>query len=83
MWLGGVGATVLLLGLAGGAWVVTRALRPIRDISSAADKIATVDLTQRINTADSESELGQLAGVLNSTFARLDAAFTQAGPLHR
>ena len=77
VWLFGVGASVLLLGLAGGAWLVTRALRPIRDISSAAGKIAIGDLTQRISTADSESELGQLAGVLNSTFARLDAAFTQ------
>ena len=63
--------------LAGGAWLVTRALRPIRDISATAGKIATGDLTQRINTADTESELGQLAGVLNSTFARLDAAFAQ------
>ena len=77
LWLTGVGAAVLVLGLAGGAWLVIRALRPIKDISSAAGKIATGDLTQRISTADSESELGQLAGVLNSTFARLDAAFTQ------
>jgi len=62
-----------LLGLAGGAWLVTRTLRPIRNFSSAAQKIATGDLGQRINTPDSESELGQLAGVLNSTFACLDA----------
>ena len=32
---------------------------------------------QRINAADTDSELGRLAGVLNSTFARLEAAFTQ------
>jgi len=76
-WLTGVGAAVLLLGLAGGAWLVTRALRPIGDISSAAEKIAIGDLTQRISTSDSESELGQLVGVLNSTFARLDAAFAR------
>ena len=35
------------------------------------------DLSQRIPTAKSEDELGRLAGVLNSTFSRLDAAFTQ------
>lgn len=75
--LTGVGAVVLVLGLAGGAWLVTRALRPIRDISSAAEKIASGDLSRRISTAESESELGQLAGVLNSTFARLNAVFTQ------
>jgi heavy metal sensor kinase len=68
---------VLLIGLLGGGWLVTRALRPIQSISSAAQKIATGDLTQRISAADSESELGQLVGVLNSTFARLDTAFTQ------
>ncbi len=75
--LTGVGAVVLLAGLAGGGWLASRALRPIRDISAAADKIATGDLTQRIATGDSESELGQLVGVLNSTFARLDAAFAR------
>lgn len=75
-WLGGVGAAVLLLGLAGGAWLVRRALRPIGEITSAAEKISSGDLTRRIDTADSGSELGQLAGVLNTTFARLDAAFT-------
>lgn len=76
-WLTGVGGAVLVLGLAGGAWLVTRALRPIRAISHAAEKIATGDLAQRIRTEESEGELGQLVGVLNSTFARLDAAFTR------
>jgi heavy metal sensor kinase len=34
-------------------------------------------LSQRINVAEAESELGQLAAVLNATFARLEAAFAQ------
>ena len=34
-------------------------------------------MSQRINVAETESELGRLAAVLNSTFARLDAAFEQ------
>jgi signal transduction histidine kinase len=42
-----------------------------------AAKVAAGDLSQRISTADTDSELGRLASVLNSTFARLDAAFTQ------
>jgi len=75
--LGGVGAAVLLLGLAGGAWLVTRALKPIGEISATAGRIASGDLTQRINTSDTESELGELATVLNATFSRLDAAFAQ------
>jgi heavy metal sensor kinase len=55
--------------------VASRAIRPIEAISAAAGKIAAGDLSQRIGVADTESELGRLAGVLNSTFARLEAAF--------
>src|SRR5262249_46229970 len=33
------------------------------------------DLSQRINASDTENEFGRLAAVLNSTFARLEAAF--------
>ncbi len=73
--LGAAGIAVLLLGLAGGWWLASRAIRPIEDISAAAGKIAAGDLTQRIDAADTDSELGRLAGVLNSTFARLEAAF--------
>jgi len=75
--LAAVGAGILLLGLVGGRWLVDRALRPIDDISAAAVKISAGDLSQRINVAEAESELGQLAAVLNSTFARLEAAFAQ------
>ena len=75
--LTGVGAAILLLGLAGGGWIVSRSLRPIRDISSTATKISAGDLSQRISVAEAESELGQLAAVLNSTFARLETAFAQ------
>lgn len=76
-WLLGIGEIILLLGLAGGWWVVTQTLRPIQDISHTAAKIAGGDLTHRINTAATQNELGQLAAVLNSTFARLEAAFAK------
>jgi len=72
-----VGSLVLLIGLAGGWWLVSRAIRSIENISAAAVKISAGDLSQRINVAETESELGKLASVLNSTFARLDAAFAQ------
>ncbi len=72
-----VGAIILVLGLGGGWWLASRAIRPIDDISAAAAKISAGDLAQRINLADTESELGRLATVLNSTFARLEAAFAQ------
>jgi heavy metal sensor kinase len=71
------GAGILLLGLVGGWWLASRAIRPIEDISATAAKISGGDLTQRIDVSETESELGRLASVLNSTFARLDAAFGQ------
>lgn len=70
-------AAVLLLGL-GGAWVLaTRALAPIDEISTAANRIAAGNLSERIATSDTASELGRLASVLNSSFSRLEAAFVQ------
>lgn len=75
LWLSALGGAVLVLGLAGGWWLATRAIRPIHDISAAATKIATGDLSHRINTDSTDNELGQLAAVLNSTFARLESSF--------
>ena len=72
-----VGGLILLVGLTGGGWLVSRSLKPIASISAAAVKISAGDLAQRINVAEAESELGQLATVLNSTFARLETAFAQ------
>lgn len=75
--LGLAGGPVLALGLVGGWWVASRAMRPIEDISATAAKISTGDLSQRVNAADTDNELGRLASVLNSTFARLESAFVQ------
>ena len=72
-----VGGLILLVGLTGGWWFVGRALKPISEISATAVKISAGDLSQRISAAETQSELGQLASVLNSTFARLETAFAQ------
>jgi two-component system, OmpR family, sensor kinase len=75
--LTGVGGFILVLGLAGGWWLAGRAIHPLNDISAAAVKIAAGDLSQRINLADTENELGRLGTVLNSTFDRLGAALEE------
>jgi two-component system OmpR family sensor kinase len=75
--LAGVGGLILVLGLAGGWWLAGRAIHPINDISAAAVKIAAGDLSQRINLANTENELGRLGTVLNSTFDRLGAALEE------
>jgi len=76
-WLVLGGAGVLALGLGGGWWLVSQVIRPVNDISTAASRISAGNLAERISVTDTDNELGRLAGVLNSTFARLEAAFAQ------
>jgi len=74
-WLVAAGGAVLALGLGGGWLLTTRAIRPVEEISSAASRISAGNLSERIHVAEPDNELGRLAGVLNSTFGRLEAAF--------
>ena len=76
-WLVAGGIAILALGLGGGWWLVSQALRPVRDISAGARRISEGNLSERIPAAQTAGELGQLAEVLNSAFARLEAAFAQ------
>jgi len=69
------GGAVLALGLGLGFWFTTRAIRPIETISAAASRISHGNLSERVGGAESGDELGNLAGVLNSTFSRLESAF--------
>lgn len=73
LWLAGGG--ILALGLGGNRWIVSRAIRPIAAIGAAANRISEGNLSERISVPDADVELGQLAEVLNSTFARLETAF--------
>ncbi|HEY6167198.1 MAG TPA: HAMP domain-containing sensor histidine kinase [Verrucomicrobiae bacterium] len=77
LWLAGAGLLVVGVGIAGGWWLAGRAIRPIADISAAAQEIAGGDLSRRINVAETESELGELADTLNRTFERLEKHFEQ------
>ncbi|MBI4617768.1 MAG: HAMP domain-containing protein [Planctomycetes bacterium] len=71
----GAGGAVLVLALAGGWFLATRALAPIARISEASAAISASDLSRRIDVEGVESELGRLARLLNSTFDRLQEAF--------
>jgi two-component system, OmpR family, sensor kinase len=73
----GVGLGLTLFGLAGGWWVAGHALRPIGEISATARQIAGGNRAKRIDIHETESELGQLAEVLNQTFDQQDSAFEQ------
>jgi two-component system, OmpR family, sensor kinase len=73
----GTASGILGLGLIGGWIAATRAMRPIESITSTALKISSGDLSQRIPQDETESELGRLVSVLNSTFTRLETSFAE------
>lgn len=76
-----VATGVALLGgvLLGGMWIISRAIRPVEDIVSAALKIEAGDLRQRISQQNGCGELVELVSVLNRTFERLSGVFEQQG----
>jgi two-component system, OmpR family, sensor kinase len=76
-WMLAVGIGVLGAGLLVDAWILRRAIRPVEDIVSAAERISRGDLSSRIGGTADHTELGRLTSVLNRTFASLDQAFTQ------
>jgi two-component system, OmpR family, sensor kinase len=73
----GAAGLALVLALAGGWLLTTRALAPIDRISRVAEAVSASNLGQRIDRTQMETELGRLAGTLNDTFERLQAAFEQ------
>jgi heavy metal sensor kinase len=70
--LAGLGLVIVGMGMAIGWWVAGKALEPIAEISATAKKISEGDLSRRINVAETDSELGQLAQVLNGTFEKFE-----------
>lgn len=75
-WLLALGTGILGIGLLVDAWILRRAIRPVEDIISAAERISRGNLGTRIESS-AGAELGRLTNVLNKTFASLDRAFTQ------
>ncbi len=74
-----VGCALVLIILVSvvGFWLLRYSLRPIRKISETASRIAAGDISERIDTSEVHSELGEMAAVLNKTFGRLSEALTR------
>jgi heavy metal sensor kinase len=70
-----VGVSVLIVGLFAGWVLANQIIRPIGSIQQAAESISETSLERRIDVATTHEELTGLARVLNSVFARLQAAF--------
>ena len=73
----GIEAVILLIGLGGGWWMTSRSLRPLGAITKTAVEVSDGKLDRRIDLPSDQSELGELAAMLNETFAKLEAAFAR------
>ncbi|HEY2544115.1 MAG TPA: HAMP domain-containing sensor histidine kinase [Gaiellaceae bacterium] len=58
-----------------GLWVVRLGLRPLREIERTAATIAAGDLSQRVERAEPNTEVGRLGLSLNAMLAQIEAAF--------
>jgi two-component system, OmpR family, sensor kinase len=65
-----VAAAIVLLAL----WIVRIGLRPLAAIGRTADAIAAGDLTQRVERAESRTEVGRLGLTLNTMLSRIEAS---------
>ena len=62
----------------GGWWLARKALAPVREIATAAEKITATQLDRRLPPPLVHDEIGRLTDVLNAMFDRLDVSFRQA-----
>ena len=53
--------------------VVTRGLRPLESMADEADRISAGDLSHRVQTSDTASEIGRLANALNQMLGRISS----------
>ena len=80
-----LGRLVLIEVLASGAvivglgalawWIVRRGLRPLDQMAATAGAIAAGDLSQRVESTDERTEVGQLGNALNTMLTGIEGAF--------
>ncbi|MGH9278572.1 MAG: sensor histidine kinase [Acidimicrobiales bacterium] len=70
-------ATIAILAAVGlvARFLVRRGLRPLEDIGETAGAIAAGDLSQRVDVADEQTEVGQLGMALNTMLGQIEMAF--------
>ncbi len=68
---------LVLLGGVAAYGIATRAMRPVRRVTKAAQQIALGDLQQRVPVPVSRDDIHTLALTFNEMASKLDAAFTQ------
>ncbi|MBL8823888.1 MAG: HAMP domain-containing protein [Planctomycetia bacterium] len=69
------GSLALFVGLLGSWYISGMIMKPVKAISATAAKLSATHLHERIDTRQVDTELKELATVLNDTFDRLEGAF--------
>jgi two-component system, OmpR family, sensor kinase len=72
-------AAIVLIGFIGTAailaYAVTRAIRPVEEVTRLAEELEATDLSRRVRIASGGEEFRRLAAVINSLLDRLENAF--------
>ena len=71
------GLLLLGFGVLSGWWISGKVIRPIHAITATAKEISAHNLSRRIDISQTDTELGELAAVLNGTFSRIQTSFDQ------
>jgi two-component system OmpR family sensor kinase len=69
------GVGILVIGAVAGWWAVRRSLRSLHEIEDTAAAIAAGDLSRRVPTAPTSTEVGRLGAALNGMLAQIEEAF--------
>ena len=69
------GLGIVLLGALAAGWAVRRSLRPLVQIEHTAAAIAAGDLSRRVPTLPTSTEVGRLGASLNGMLAQIEQAF--------
>jgi len=78
LWISVLVSLAVLAGLGFAAWwLVRRELRPLEDMARTAADITGGDLAQRVEPAESDTEVGRLGLALNAMLKRIEEAFAQ------
>lgn len=65
----------LILGIGGGLWLTSSALRPLRRMIGTCRRIAAGDLGQRVNLPARGDEIGELGAAFDEMATRIEASF--------
>lgn len=70
-----VGIIIILIGLIIGSLIISKTLRPLKQIETIAANIANGDLSQRVPFLPENTEIGSLASSLNIMLSKIEKSF--------